>query len=121
VINQEMRKLIKSILLEVGVEDLKIRPRGDNRCESAKRLPRDSLGLPCTCLTYSLFQVYNPNGMNAPLKRNLFRSHFKVSPALRARAFSSASMAKAVTQDSRYRMLCGYEIPILGFGVRKTI
>ncbi len=31
-----MRKLIKSILLEVGVENLKIRPRGDNRCESAK-------------------------------------------------------------------------------------
>jgi len=35
VINQEMRKLIKSILPEVGVKDLKIRPRGDNRCESA--------------------------------------------------------------------------------------
>jgi len=31
-----MRKLIKSILPEVGVGDLKIRPRGDNRCESAK-------------------------------------------------------------------------------------
>jgi len=31
-----MRKLTKIILLEVGVEDLKIRPRGDNRCESAK-------------------------------------------------------------------------------------
>ncbi len=30
-----MRKLIKSILPEVGVGDLKIRPRGDNRCESA--------------------------------------------------------------------------------------
>ncbi len=30
-----MRKLIKSILPEVGVEDLKIRPRDDNRCESA--------------------------------------------------------------------------------------
>jgi len=37
VINQEMRKLIKSILPEVGVGDLKIRPRGDNRCESANR------------------------------------------------------------------------------------
>ncbi len=35
VINQEMRKLIKSILLEVGVENLKIRSRDDNRCESA--------------------------------------------------------------------------------------
>ena len=30
-----MRKLTKIILPEVGVEDLKIRPRGDNRCESA--------------------------------------------------------------------------------------
>jgi len=30
-----MRKLIKMILSEVGVGDLKIRPRGDNRCESA--------------------------------------------------------------------------------------
>jgi len=38
VINQEMRKLIKSILPEVGVEDLKIRPRGDNRCESANSM-----------------------------------------------------------------------------------
>ncbi len=37
-INQEMRKLIKSILPEVGVEDLKIRPRGDNRCESANSM-----------------------------------------------------------------------------------
>jgi len=33
-----MRKLIKFILLDVGVEDLKIRSRGDNRCESAKGL-----------------------------------------------------------------------------------
>jgi len=33
-----MRKLIKSILSEVGVEDLKIRSRGDNRCESANTL-----------------------------------------------------------------------------------
>ncbi len=33
-----MRKLIKSILPEVGVEDLKIRPRGDNRCESANSM-----------------------------------------------------------------------------------
>ncbi len=32
-----MRKLIKIILSEVGIEDLKIRPRGDNRCESANR------------------------------------------------------------------------------------
>jgi hypothetical protein len=32
-----MRKLIKIMLPEVGVEDLKIRPRGDNRCESANR------------------------------------------------------------------------------------
>ena len=31
-----MRKLIKSILPEVGVGNLKIRSRGDNRCESAK-------------------------------------------------------------------------------------
>ncbi len=31
-----MRKLIKIILPEVRVGDLKIRPRGDNRCESAK-------------------------------------------------------------------------------------
>ncbi len=31
-----MRKLTKIILPEVEVEDLKIRPRGDNRCESAK-------------------------------------------------------------------------------------
>ena len=31
-----MRKLTKIILPEVGVENLKIRPRGDNRCESAK-------------------------------------------------------------------------------------
>jgi len=38
VINQEMRNLIKSILLEVGIEDLKIRSRGDNHCESAKLL-----------------------------------------------------------------------------------
>jgi hypothetical protein len=30
-----MRKLIKIILPEVEVGDLKIRPRGDNRCESA--------------------------------------------------------------------------------------
>ncbi len=30
-----MRKLTKIILPEVGVGDLKIRPRGDNRCESA--------------------------------------------------------------------------------------
>jgi len=35
VINQEMRKLTKIVLPEVGVGDLKIRPRGDNRCESA--------------------------------------------------------------------------------------
>ncbi len=32
-----MRKLTKIILPEVGVEDLKIRPRGDNRCESANK------------------------------------------------------------------------------------
>jgi len=38
VINQEMRKLTKMILSEVGVGDLKIRPRGDNRCESANSL-----------------------------------------------------------------------------------
>jgi hypothetical protein len=31
-----MRKLTKIILPEVEVGDLKIRPRGDNRCESAK-------------------------------------------------------------------------------------
>jgi len=31
-----MRKLTKIILLEVGVENLKIRSRDDNRCESAK-------------------------------------------------------------------------------------
>ncbi len=31
-----MRKLTKIILPEVEVEDLKIRPRGDNRCESAE-------------------------------------------------------------------------------------
>ncbi len=31
-----MRKLTKIILPEVGVGNLKIRPRGDNRCESAK-------------------------------------------------------------------------------------
>jgi len=30
-----MRKLTKIILPEVEVGDLKIRPRGDNRCESA--------------------------------------------------------------------------------------
>ena len=30
-----MRKLTKFILPDVRVEDLKIRPRGDNRCESA--------------------------------------------------------------------------------------
>ncbi len=30
-----MRKLIKSILPEVGIGNLKIRSRGDNRCESA--------------------------------------------------------------------------------------
>jgi len=36
-----MRKIIKSILLEVGVGDLKIRSRGDNRCESAKT-PRNA-------------------------------------------------------------------------------
>ncbi len=29
-----MRKLTKIILPEVGVEDLKIRPRDDNRCEN---------------------------------------------------------------------------------------
>ncbi len=34
-----MRKLIKIILPVVGVGDLKIRPRGDNRCESAKATP----------------------------------------------------------------------------------
>jgi hypothetical protein len=34
-----MRKLTKIILPEVGVGDLKIRPRGDNRCESAKCAP----------------------------------------------------------------------------------
>jgi hypothetical protein len=33
-----MRKLIKSILPEVGIEDLKIRSRGDNRCESANEI-----------------------------------------------------------------------------------
>jgi hypothetical protein len=31
-----MRKLTKIILLEVEVGNLKIRSRGDNRCESAK-------------------------------------------------------------------------------------
>jgi len=31
-----MRRLTRIILPEVGVGDLKIRPRGDNRCESAK-------------------------------------------------------------------------------------
>jgi len=31
-----MRKLIKSILPEDEVENLKIRSRSDNRCESAK-------------------------------------------------------------------------------------
>ncbi len=33
-----MRKLTKIILPEVGVGNLKIRPRGDNRCESAKSM-----------------------------------------------------------------------------------
>ncbi len=33
-----MRKLTKIILPEVGVGDLKIRPRGDNRCESANKM-----------------------------------------------------------------------------------
>jgi len=43
-----MRKLIKIILPEIGIGDLKIRPRGDNRCESANRLcgqSADKLGL----------------------------------------------------------------------------
>ncbi len=31
-----MRKLTKIMLPEVGVGDLKIRSRGDSRCESAK-------------------------------------------------------------------------------------
>ncbi len=39
-----MRKLIKFILPDVGVEDLKIRPRGDDRCESAN----------CPCLALFL-------------------------------------------------------------------
>ncbi len=36
-----MRKLTKIILPEVGVGDLKIRPRGDNRCESANYMFED--------------------------------------------------------------------------------
>ncbi len=39
-----MRKLIKIILSEVRVGNLKIRPRGDNRCESAQSLGTQSLG-----------------------------------------------------------------------------
>ena len=31
-----MRKLTKIMLPEVGIKDLKIRSRSDNRCESAK-------------------------------------------------------------------------------------
>ena len=33
-----MRRLTRIILPEVGVGDLKIRPRGDNRCESANSM-----------------------------------------------------------------------------------
>ena len=40
-----MRKLTKLILPEVGVGNLKIRPRGDNRCESAKLLDRSTTNL----------------------------------------------------------------------------
>ena len=39
-----MRKLTKIMLPEVGVGDLKIRPRGDNRCESAKCSGTGDLG-----------------------------------------------------------------------------
>lgn len=35
--NSEMRKLTKIILLEVGIEDLKIRSRDNNRCKSANK------------------------------------------------------------------------------------
>jgi len=42
VINQEMRKLIKSILLEDKIKNLKRRLRCDNRYESAKYLIKSS-------------------------------------------------------------------------------
>jgi hypothetical protein len=44
-----MRKLTKIILPEVGVGDLKIRPRGDNRCESANcRVSSEASLIPST-------------------------------------------------------------------------
>ena len=42
-----MRKLIKSILLEDGVKNLKIRSRGNNHCESAN------------CFYLSYFEITN--------------------------------------------------------------
>ncbi len=43
-----MRKLTKIMLPEVGVGDLKIRPRGDNRCESAKLTMSGSVAFPAS-------------------------------------------------------------------------
>jgi len=56
-----MRKLTKTILPEVGVGDLKIRPRGDNRCESANsgtRLFGQSFYLSSTDAPYGHRQLH---------------------------------------------------------------
>jgi len=67
-----MRKLNKIILSEVGVGNLKIRPRGDNRCESAKcnrsawgfkspvKLASTSKPLHCTSIAISIFLPLRP-------------------------------------------------------------
>jgi hypothetical protein len=52
-----MRKLIKSILPEDGVGDLKIRPRGDNRCESAKCQDSVESRLFPTCSSCSTLRI----------------------------------------------------------------
>ncbi len=54
-----MRKLIKSILPEVGIEDLKIRLRGDNHCESANCLAHKKSTFPPPSPHIHLHQLNN--------------------------------------------------------------
>jgi len=68
-----MRKLIKSILSEVGVEDLKIRPRGENRCESANRVTIPE----CRCAVIISISRTSDTKQLLALLKELYRSLHK--------------------------------------------
>lgn len=53
--------------------------------------------------------------MTAASRLGILKDHI----ALRSspRSIASSSMAKSYSLDSKYRMLSGYDIPLLGYGV----